>query len=74
MFLLRNALKHNLLKTDHRFHPGNFKEKANFSPNANVSSESARTFLIKESTWGRVSAHSTFTLSRDVPFLWAHPT
>lgn len=66
--------KHNLLEIGHRFHPGNFKEKADFPPNANASSECARTFLSKEPMRGRASTHSTFTLIRDVPFLWARMT
>lgn len=66
VFLLHIVLKHSLLKIGHRFHPGNFKEKSNFPPNANTSSENTCTFLIKEHT------HSAFTLIRGVRFPWAH--
>ena len=50
VFLLHTVLKHSLLKIGHRYNPGNFKEKSNCPPNANTSSESVCTFLIKEHT------------------------
>lgn len=57
VFLLHTALKQSLLKTGHRVHPGDLKEKADIPPYADTSSENACTLLSRKAH-GAGLAHS----------------